>query len=254
MAKEGGILSRYATVLDAIAASPEGLSFTEVIRSTGLPRGSVHRLLQSLCSVGYLSTRSGRKIYAPGPRLLHLLYTVVPPATVSVVAQPILKSLAERFEETAFLDELRGDTVQLVTLATPMTERQTFVRPGRNMPVHASASARAIWAFQPEDAIEEILTGRREKFTEKTRTRKAEVLADLEQARQQGYAVADEEMDPGVSSYACPIHLGEAGVLYSIGLVGLSHRLRRDAQEDVISALRDAAHEFSDRLPSNIQG
>ncbi len=134
-------------MLDAIAASPEGLTFTEVIRSTGLPRGSVHRLLQSLCGVGYLSTRSGRKIYVPGPRLLHLLYTVIAPATVSAVAQPILKSLAERFEETAFLDELRGGTVQLVTLVIPATERQTFVHPGQNMPVHASASARAIWAF-----------------------------------------------------------------------------------------------------------
>ena len=69
MSSETGILTRYAAVLDALAAAPEGLSLTEVVRATGLPRGTAHRLLGALRGVGYIAGRDGRKVYVLGPRL-----------------------------------------------------------------------------------------------------------------------------------------------------------------------------------------
>ena len=73
MASSGGILTRYAVVLEALAVSPGGLSLTELARATALPRGTVHRLIAALAGVGYIAGRDGRKIYVLGPRLLRLL-------------------------------------------------------------------------------------------------------------------------------------------------------------------------------------
>ncbi|MFQ5775350.1 MAG: IclR family transcriptional regulator [Kiloniellaceae bacterium] len=253
MTKEGGILGRYAVVLEVLAASPDGLSLMEVMRATGLPRGTVHRLINALCGVGYIVRRDGRKIYVLGPRLLRLLHMGVAPTMVSALARPILGDLAARFKETAFVGKLLGTEVQSVAMVIPDSENQTYVQPGRVMPVHAAASAKVIMAFQDDSLVEEVLSQPRARFTDSTRVEEDEVRADLEQVRRQGFAVCDEELDPGVLSYACPVHLEGAGVLYSIGMVGLSQRLHSHAPNEIIAALRAAAEDFSNRLPSGLR-
>jgi DNA-binding IclR family transcriptional regulator len=62
-----------------------------------------------------------------------------------------------------------------------------------------------------------------------------------------------DELDPGVLSYACPIHLTGAGVLYSIGIVALSRRLMAFEETDVIAALSNAARLTSIRLRGELK-
>ncbi len=245
MGGETGILTRYATVLDALAAAPQGLSMIEVVRATGLPRGTVHRLLAALRGVGFISARDGRKVYVLGPRLLRLLHLGQAPAAVESAVRPLLDGLTARFKETAFLAKLAGLEVRSVAMETPDSESQSYVQPGRVMPVHATASAKAIWAYQEDGPVAQLLAEPRARFTEKTRTGEAELRADLERVRRSGFAVCDGELDPGVLSYACPVHLDGAGVLYAIGMVGLSQRLGRFAPGEVVAALQEAAAAFA---------
>jgi DNA-binding IclR family transcriptional regulator len=242
---ETGILTRYATVLDTLAAAPGGLSLIEVVRATGLPRGTAHRLLGALRGVGFITGRDGRKVYVLGPRLLRLLHLGQAPAAVEAAVRPLLDGLAARFKETAFLAKLVGQEVRSVAMRVPDSESQSYVQPGRVMPVHAAASAKAIWAYQGAGPVARLVAEPRARFTDKTRTGEAELRADLERVRRNGYAVCDGELDPGVLSYACPVHLDGAGVLYAIGMVGLSQRLGRFAPEEVVAALRDAAEAFA---------
>jgi DNA-binding IclR family transcriptional regulator len=245
MGSETGILTRYAAVLDALAAAPEGLSLIEVVRATGLPRGTAHRLLGALRGAGYIAGRNGRKVYVLGPRLLSLLHLGQEPAAVAPAVRPLLHGLTARFKETAFLAKLTGAEVRAVAMETPASESQSYVQPGRVLPGHAAASAKAIWAYQEAGPVEALLAAPRERFTERTRTEESELRADLERVRRRGFAVCDGELDPGVLSYACPVHLDGAGVLYAIAMVGLSQRLGRYAPEEVVDALQAAAAAFA---------
>ncbi len=245
MSSETGILTRYASVLDALAAAPGGLTLIEVVRATGLPRGTAHRLLAALRGVGFIAGRDGRKVYVLGPRLLRLLHLGQEPTAIEAAVRPLLDGLTARFGETAFLAKLAGREVRSVAMRMPASESQSYVQPGRIMPVHATASAKAIWAFQEADAVAALLAEPRARFTEKTRSGAAELRADLERARGSGFAVCDGELDPGVLSYACPVHLEGAGVIYAIGMVGLSQRLGRFAPEEVVAALQEAAEAFA---------
>ena len=245
MSSETGILTRYATVLDALAAAPGGLTLIEVVRATGLPRGTTHRLLAALRGVGFIAGRDGRKVYILGPRLLRLLHLGQEPVDVEAAVRPLLDGLSARFKETAFLAKLTGLEVRSVAMRMPDSESQSYVQPGRIMPAHATASAKAIWAYQEDGAVEALLAEPRQRFTEKTRSGEAELRADLERVRQSGYAICDGELDPGVLSYACPVHLDGAGVLYAIGMVGLSQRLGRFEAREVVTALQEAAETFA---------
>ena len=253
MSERGGILGRYARVLEAVAMAPNGRSLTEIGRATGLARGTVHRLIAALLEVGYLAPRDGRKVYVLGPRLLRLTHLAAAPAAVATLVRPLLDDLVARFGETVFLARLAGTSVTSIATALPDQEGQSFVQPGRSMPVHAAASAKAIVAFQEPAVIDACLALPRQRFTEHTRTSEAEVRSDLTRVRRQGYAVCADELDPGVLSYAVPVRFDGAGVLYSVGIVGLSSRLGQHPRDVVIAALRAASEQIATRLQTGLQ-
>lgn len=254
MANPPGSLTRYAAVLEALAAAPEGSSLTAVARVTALPKGSVHRILGALAGVGFVAGRDQAKTYVLGPRLLRLLHLGAAPATVAPLVRPVLEDLVARFGETAFLAKLVGEDVRSVALAVPEEEGQSYVQPGRVMPVHAAASAKAIVAYQPEDMIERVLARPLPRYTAKTSTDPAKVREELGRVRAQGYATCADELDPGVLSHACPLMLEGTGVLYSVGVVGLKPRLERHPHKEVVAALRDAAEQCARRLEAGFRG
>ena len=244
---ERGILHRYALVLDVVAASRDGLTFVEVMRQTGLPRGTVHRLIGALVEVGYLETANNRKIYVLGRRTLRLLHLGAPLGAVMDCARPVLERLVARFGETAFLARLASDQVESAAMVLPESERHSYVQPGRVMPLHAAASAKAIFAFQPDATVQRALERPRSTFTPKSRTGKQQILSELREVRRTGFAKCLDELDPGVSSYACPVKV-RGGVFYSVGVVGLSQRLVRVPVSELVAALREAADELGERL------
>ncbi|MDH3231303.1 MAG: IclR family transcriptional regulator [Alphaproteobacteria bacterium] len=248
MSESAGILGRYAVVLETLAASPDGMTLTELIAATGLPRGTLHRLIGSLREVGYVAPRDGRKVYGLGPRLMRLLHLGAPPASVSALARPMLQELAERFGETAYLAKLTGIHVKSAAMVLPDTGGQTFVQPGRVMPVHASSSGKAIFAFQDAALLDRVLAEPRERYTAGTVIDDVAVRADLAKVRRQGFAICVNELDPGVASYACPVQLEGVGVVYAVGLVGFEERVGRFDSAEIVAALRDVAERLTSRL------
>lgn len=252
MSQSAGILGRYALVLETLAASPDGMTLTELISATGLPRGTLHRLIGSLREVGYIAPRDGRKVYGLGPRLMRLLHLGTPPASVSALAWPMLQELSERFGETAYLAKLTGTHVESAAMVVPDTGGQTFVQPGRVMPIHASSSGKAIFAFQDAELLDKVLEEPRERYTASTVTEDSAVRADLENVRRQGFAICINELDPGVASYACPVRLDGLGVIYAVGLVGLEERVGRFASAEIVAALSDVANHLETRLHAGL--
>jgi DNA-binding IclR family transcriptional regulator len=241
-----GVLGRYALLLDTLAAAPAGLTLTEIMQATDLPRGTVHRLIRALLEVGYIEPSDGRKVYVLGARLLRMIHLGTPAQVIVSLVRPLLERLSGRFDETAFLAKLFDREVRSMAMVVPSSSGSTsYVQPGRVMPLNAAASAKAIFAFQEPAVFEQAMARPLEKFTAKAIVEKGDVEREMELVRRNGFAVCDEELDPGVFSYACPVHLDDAGVLYSVGLVGLSERLNRFSSDAVIVELRAAAAEFA---------
>jgi len=248
-----GILVRYTVVLDIFAANPNGLTLTEVMNETGLPRGTVHRLITALLDVGYIERLDGRKVYVLGRRLLRMFHMGMPRGArdeLEQIVQPVLEKLVEKFGETAFLAQLMGSKVVSAVTVLPLAENQSFVQPGRSMPIHGSASAKAIFAHQDGDLIDQALDEPLVKFTQATKTDKSQIKAELASIVSDGFAICDEELDPGIFSYACPVLMETEGVIYSVGLVGPSQRLGAFARGVIIGELQDSARQIAELLSS----
>jgi DNA-binding IclR family transcriptional regulator len=122
------------------------------------------------------------------------------------------------------------------------------------MPFHAAASAKAILAYADDALLKIALAQPRRRFTEHTRTAAVELRQELAEVRRQGFAACNQELDPGVLSYACPVHLRGAGpaVFYSIGIVGLTQRLAGQPVLEVVGPLKAAASELASLLESHL--
>jgi DNA-binding IclR family transcriptional regulator len=250
-----GTLERYIGILETLALAPAGMTLNEIIANTKLPRGTVHRLVKSLTKVGFLIARVGRsKTYVLGPRLLRLLYSGLSSDLVVALARPFLEDLANEFGETVLLARLNGNQVEKVAAWMPREGKYSYVQPGRIMPVNAAASAKAIFAFQDKALIDDALSGRLQRYTGNTKTSKAKVRTELMQVKRDGFAVCRDEFDPGVGGGACPVHLTGFGTLYSIGIVGLTERLRRHTANNIVAALHARCDALSLALYSRVKG
>ena len=241
-------LGRYVRVLEAVAAARTGLTLTDIAKELGLQPGTAHRLIRGLLDQDLLRSAPGTKSYVTGPRLQALLHATMDRAGYAGLAKPVLDGLVAEFGETAHLARLNGDFAESVLMEQPSGSDRAFVQPGRQLPLHAAASGKAILAFQDEDFVARYLSRPRTRFTDKTKVEETDIRDELEQIRAEGVAVCDNELDAGVLSYGHPIRVNGGYVLYSVGITGLADRFRPMERTRIKQKLAEAAADLGRRL------
>lgn len=246
-------LERQLQILELLSAHPRGLSFTDIRNELNLPKASANRLLKNLINAGCVQNEfeTGSAIavnsnmYLLGDRIKKLLRGVVDPEQTIAVSQAALHELAKEANETAFLSVLRGDRVENLVMALPAKDAHGYVNPGRIVPAHAAAAAKAIFAFQKEENWDRILTPPLTQLTDKTITDPDKVRAEYRHIRSYGIAYCREEIDSGLMAIAAPIHLEQLGVIYAVSIVGPSTRIRLLNTDQLEAALKHAASNLS---------
>ena len=241
-------LARYVRILETVAAARAGLTLTEIATELGLKAGTVHRLVRGLTALGLLRNAAGTRRYVSGPRLLNLLYLNLDPTGYAVLAQHTLDGLVTALGETAHLARLNGDFAESVLMKQPLGSNRAYVQPGRQLPLHAAASGKALLAFQAEAFIADYLVRPRTRYTERTKVRPEEVRREFDRIRNDGSAICDNELDAGVLSYGHPVRVAGGSVLYSVGITGLADRFRATSRELIREKLSAAATELGKSL------
>ncbi|MCZ7560200.1 MAG: hypothetical protein M5U30_09295 [Burkholderiaceae bacterium] len=143
---------------------------------------------------------------------------------------------------------MNGTIAESVLMVQPEGSNRSFVQPGRELPLYAAASGKAILAFQSPDFIKRYLAQPRAPFTENTKLSDKELRAELALIRASGIAVCDNELDAGVLSYGHPVRVKGGYVMYSIGVTGLAHRFRSTPKDFVREKLSHAAALLSEKF------
>ena len=76
-------------------------------------------------------------------------------------------------------------------------------------------------------AAAELPPGLLEQRTERTITSRAALELDLREVRRRGYAVTDEELEPGLVAVAAPVFRDAATVVAALSMSALATRLTR---------------------------
>ena len=201
---------RVLAVLAELARHADGASLDEMTRAVASPKPTVHRALASLCRFGF-AARNGHGRYVLGDEFLRLAFAHHEARPDHLRITPVLTRLVERYGETAHYAVLDGHTVVYRAKVDPPAGalRLSSTVGGRN-PVHSTAVGKLLlaYALTDDDAVT-AWVGRRclERRTPHTLTRAEDLSAALREIRVNGYAVDDQENEPGIVCLAVPAFL-----------------------------------------------
>ena len=196
------VIDRIALVLDTFDG-PGRLSLAQVVRRTGLPRSSAHRMLERLVQLRWLR-RHGRD-YELGMRLVELGSLAVHQDRLHSAAKPFLHELHRAtglVVHLAILD--RKDVVYLEKIAGALGAAVPS-RVGGRQPAHCTAVGKALLAFSNPATLEGSdveLLARKTRYSISTRRQLADELAAI---RARGFACEREESISGFGCVAAPI-------------------------------------------------
>jgi IclR family transcriptional regulator, acetate operon repressor len=202
---------RVLAVLTELAAHPEGISLDELARAVDSPKSTVHRALAALRRADF-AMQDGRGHYVLGNSFIRMAFAHHEARPDHVRVQDALRSLVERHQETAHYTVLEGRRVIYRSKVDPQVGavRLTSTIGGSN-PAHATASGKLLLSYELLDkaAVRKwVATGTLEQPTAATKITVEELHDELSTIRQRGYAVDDQENEPGVNCLALPVFLG----------------------------------------------
>ncbi len=236
------VLERTFSILEVFTEARPEWSTTEIARSLDLPVPSVHRILAALRRLGYVSQHEDTRRFRLGAAALSLGERARAVADLRPVALGPLRRLSDATGETALLTVLtpeRDRGVCLERVETPQPLRLS-VQPGRQLPLHAGASQKALLAFMREDEIEALIAGPLDRFCQSTITDPRALRRELKTIRARGWASSYEETNVGVWGIAVPV-LSDSDVVCAVGIAGPSPRLSVDRVRQDVVLVHDAA-------------
>src|SRR6202165_2540523 len=253
-----GVISKVLRILEALQGSSAGLGLKAICDLTDIHKSTAHRFLKHLERERYL-LRTEAGAYLIGPRLSQMSARGNQGATLQAVARSILWELWKSTQETVNLAILDQGTVLYVDVIESPHEFRLSSRIGTRRSLHVTALGKALAAFLPAEARENVLsTITFQPATQRTIMNLVQCRQELERIRRQGYAVDDEEAVQGARCVSAPIlnSLGEpiAAVSVSGPVTRISPNQVTALAGAVTSAARaiSAAMGFSQRAPAPI--
>jgi DNA-binding IclR family transcriptional regulator len=215
--EEGGVraLARGLEIMRLFGTHGPELSQSQVAELLHLPLPTVHRLVATLERLGFVSRDPGSRRLRLGLEILKLLGPLMVGMRAPELARDHLRSLAYETGETVNLATIDGNEV--VYLMSYSGERLLTVQTsvGLRLPAHCTALGKCLLAAVGDDVAKRVLgPGPYPRRTRQTKVTWSEIREDLARVRRDGFAVSEQEFEPGLMSIAVPlVDVGDRGPL-----------------------------------------
>ncbi|MFD4511610.1 IclR family transcriptional regulator [Streptomyces sp. NPDC058457] len=219
------MVDRVVMILGVFERSTGPLNLGQISARSGLPRSSVHRILQQLVNARLLSRYDNE--YRLGLRMFEIGSLVVHRTRMNEVARPLLQELCTATGHVVHLAVLdRQDVVYLEKVGGNFASTLPS-RIGGRFPAHCTAVGKAILAHSPKEVVDEYLWSDLGRRTEASITTPQALEAVLARIRSTGYATETGESVSGVSCVAAPVLVMNQAVA-GISVCGPQERIRVD--------------------------
>ena len=204
-------LARGLDVLACFDADHRRMSLTDVATAVGLPRPTARRLLLTLEELGFVRSCGG--MFELTPRVLTLGTAYVAALGLWDIARPHLEALVARTGESSSMAQLDGSDIVYVARVSVPKLIALRVDIGTRFPAVQTSQGKVLLAALPPDDLEGVLAEPSRAGLPPYSGRSPEQLRDeLTEVRARGWALADEELAPGVRSVAVPVRDGSGAV------------------------------------------
>lgn len=240
---------RVLEILELLARSPKPLTLKMIVSELGYPKSSAFNLLATLVSRAYV-VRNDADAYG-----IHEAFRNGPgwvggrEASLIAAARPIMDALRDRHDETVFLGGRRKDGRVKILAKSVSNQAIRFDSDLTGSdPAFCTAMGRVLLAhWAPEKVAAYLAKERIVQITPQTVIDRVQLRRVIEQAREDGYAISDEEAVPGGSGVAAPVRDASGEVIAALNMATVSTRFA-GSRESMIEVVIQFAGELSQRL------
>lgn len=213
------MIERMTAILDAFDADTPTVTLLGVAERTGLPRSTVHRILDQMVRLRWLAHAPGG--YRLGLRAFELGGLAADHNEIREAVSPLLQDLCQRTGMAGHLAVLDGRDVLCLDKAGGRQAAAIPTRLGARLPVHSTALGKALLATLEPSIVEAALREKLPQLTARTIGDRAELHRELARVRvrQGGVAVDNEESVDGVCCVAVPVR-GRGAAAAALSLSG----------------------------------
>lgn len=246
-------VSNALRMLEAFDAETE-LGVSELSRRLGLHKNNVFRLLATLEEAGYIEQSAETDRYRLGTRCLELGFAFSRDHTLMKRSRPILEELSRNTGETAHLAVMRD--FEVVHLDGAQTEQMLLcsLRVGQRLPAHCTALGKVLVACAEAEMLERYGKSVASASTLQPRTQATivdsqKLLDELGSVSAQGFAIDNEECEPGMSCVAAPVYDTLGRAIAALSVSGPASRLSSESMHgDVGRSVLASASRLSQEL------
>ncbi len=239
----------FAIIETVVGKQDKGVTYTEIIKDSGLPKSSVHRILRDLKNLGYLDYNPATKRYFGSMRFAALGSEILANFNLRNHVHPFLLELHHDTEHIANLGIIDGTQGIFVDkIESRNFGIKLFSEVGKPFPLHCTGLGKILLAFAPVHFLEMFLEQPLKAETENTITDPEKLRKELSSVVNQGYAVDNEEITRGIMCVAGPILDFDQNILGAISIAFPAYLNQDRSIEPEISAIKKYAASISKSL------
>ncbi|MBT2523477.1 IclR family transcriptional regulator [Arthrobacter sp. ISL-28] len=203
---QGGesVLSRAVRIIEAFSPGDTALSVSEIAKRSGLHIATASRLVEELCSFGWLQRDEDRKVRI-GVRMWEVVARASPTMSLREAAMPVMEDLHAIVGQHIQLGVMEGDEVLFVERLTAPGAVINYTRVAGRLPLHASSSGLLLLAYASPAQQERIIARPLKVYTDKTISTPSQLRSALAEVRRQGYAFLAGHIHPAATGIAVPV-------------------------------------------------
>lgn len=239
-------LEKSILVIEAIVDHPQPISLPELTLRLGMPRQTIHRVLQQLTSLALITRIAASDRYTVGPRLSVLAFGTLRSRNQTAPVRAILSGLVAETGETCNIGVLDDfDFIYIERIECEWSLR-VHLAAGSRVRAHSTSGGKVMLAYmQPEQRRKLLEAHKLESFTATTITSVVELEAQLDEIRAQGFAVNDREQNVGIVGVAVPILDTHGTALAALALHGPDSRISKESAVGFVPQLQAAARKLA---------
>lgn len=225
-------LARGLDILAAFGADRRSMSLSEVAAAAGLARPTARRLLLTLEELGFVRSADGA--FELTPKVMSLGMAYVSALGIWDIARPHMEALVARTGESTSMAQLDGSDIVYVARVSVPKLITLRVEIGTLFPAAQTSQGKVLLAALPAGQVAEVLSRPSRSGLPPYIGRSLEALQEeLTEVRARGWALADEELAPGVRSVAVPVRdaTGTARAAMNVTVHAAETSVRRLVQE-----------------------
>ncbi|MGI6327071.1 MAG: IclR family transcriptional regulator [Saccharofermentanales bacterium] len=250
LSKSNQSIEKVLFIIEIMANESGPMRLQDIAERAGIPASTTLRLVNTLLRHGYAHQDAYSQRYHLSLKFMQIGNKIHNQISLRGIARPFLLELAQRCQEASCLAvDHNMEVVYTDVVEGPDNMLKIMQHIGKRAPMHCTGVGKLMLLNYNEEKLDNFIQSKGlPVLTPYTKVTKAALLADLENCREQDYALDDEECEIGARCVAGPIRDYTGKIIAAISVSGPTSRLTLERTPAIIAVVKEIAARISQQM------